>query len=300
MNGNTLSVAPNAPVTFTASFTNNSTQNIFSVRITETPTNFAINSITANTGTITGTAPNYVWNAGSTPLRPGETLTITITGTVTGNPGEFVRNLIRIDDARDGNNNPINDPNPNNNQAQTPPVPIQGDPIDNVTKNVNGNLTSVGRGQDITFTATVTNRSGRTVTRYTITELATNFTINTITASTGTISGSYPNYTWTGSLANNQTLTLTITGRVTGPGGQNVVNRITFSDARDEQNRVIEDPDQSDNTAQTRPIPIRQDGPTPITGGGIAIVAGILSSAGLAALGIFLYRRNKGGFKLSS
>jgi hypothetical protein len=227
-------------------------------------------------------------------------LTITITGTVTGNPGEFVRNLIRIDDARDSNNNPINDPNPNNNQAQTPPVPIQGDPIDNVTKNVNGNLISVGRGQDITFTATVTNRSGITVTRYTITELATNFTINTITASTGTISGSYPNYTWTGSLANNQTLTLTITGRVTGPGGQNVVNRITFSDARDEQNRVIEDPDQSDNTAQTRPIPIRQDGPTPITGGGIAIVAGILSSAGLAALGIFLYRRNKGGFKLSS
>jgi len=300
MNGNTLSVAPNAPVTFTASFTNNSTQNIFSVRITETPTNFAINSITANTGTITGTAPNYTWNAGSTPLRPGETLTITITGTVTGNPGEFVRNLIRIDDARDSNNNPINDPNPNNNQAQTPPVPIQGDPIDNVTKNVNGNLISVGRGQDITFTATVTNRSGITVTRYTITELATNFTINTITASTGTISGSYPNYTWTGSLANNQTLTLTITGRVTGPGGQNVVNRITFSDARDEQNRVIEDPDQSDNTAQTRPIPIRQDGPTPITGGGIAIVAGILSSAGLAALGIFLYRRNKGGFKLSS
>ena len=300
MNGNTLSVAPNAPVTFTASFTNNSTQNIFSVRITETPTNFSINSITANIGTITGTAPNYTWNAGSTPLRPGETLTITITGTVTGRPGEFVRNLIRFDEPRDNNNNPINDPNPNNNQAQTPPVPIEGDPIDNVTKNVNGNLTSVGRGQDITFTVTVTNRSGRTVTRYTITELATNFTINTITASTGTVSGSYPNYTWTGSLANNQTLTLTITGRVTGPGGQNVVNRITFSEARDEQNRPIEDPDQSDNTAQTRPIPIRQDGPTPITGGGVAIVAGILSSAALATIGIFLYKRSKGGFKLSS
>ncbi len=300
MNGNTFSVAPNATVIFTASFTNNSTQNIFSVRITETPTNFSINSITANIGTITGTAPNYTWNAGSTPLRPGETLTVTITGTVTGRPGEFVRNLIRFDEPRDNNNNPINDPNPNNNQAQTPPVPIEGDPIDNVTKNVNGNLASVGRGQEITFTATVTNRSGRTVTRYTITELTTNFTINTITASTGTISGNYPNYTWTGSLANNQTLTLTITGRVTGPGGQNVVNRITFSDARDEQNRPIEDPDQSDNTAQTRPIPIRQDGPTPITGGGIAIITGILSSAGLAALGVFLYKRNKGGFKLSS
>ncbi len=300
MNGNTLSVAPNAPVTFTASFTNNSTQNVFSVRITETPTNFSINSITANIGTITGTAPNYTWNAGSTPLRPGETLTINITGTVTGNPGEFVRNLIKIDGAQDRDNNPINDPNPNNNQDQTPPVPIEGDPTDNVTKNVNGNLISVSRGQEITFTASVTNRSGRTVTRYTITELATNFTINTITASTGTVSGSYPNYTWTGSLDNNQTLTITITGRVTGPGGQNVVNRITFSDAKDEQDRSIEDSDQSDNTAQTRPTPIRQDGPTPITGGGIAILTGILSSTAVAATGIFLYKRNKGGFKLSS
>jgi len=298
LNGNTRSVAPGAPVIFTASFTNNSQQTISSVTITERETNFTINSITANRGTITGTTPNFTWNGGQDPLRPGETLIITIAGTVANRPGESMQNFIRFDNPRDLNNNPITDPNPNNNEDETIPVPIEGDPIDNVTKTVNGNLASVATGQQITFTATVTNRSGVTVTRYTITELATGLRVDRITASTGTITGNYPNYTWTGSLANNQTLTLTITGTVTAPGGQNIVNRITFSDAQDSQNRPITDPDPSDNTAQTPPIPIRRDGPTPITGGGVAIIASILTAATVAGAGFYFYRK-RGEFKIS-
>lgn len=296
LNGNLQSVAPNASVTFTARFTNTNEQTVSKVTIKELETNFVINTITANIGTITGTSPTYTWSG---TLPSGQSLVVTINGTVADAVGQNMQNRITFEDARNSQNTPIVDPNPGNNTAITPPVPIQSDPSDSVTKVVDGNPTSVLTGAKINFTSTVTNRSGKTVSKYTITEQPSNFRIDTITASTGTITGTGP-YTWAGTLANGQTLTVRISGTATGASGTNIVNVITFADARDPSNNPIVDSDTRDNTAQTPPVPIRGIiATTPTTGGAAAITAGVLGAASLAGAGYYFLRK-RGGYKLSN
>ncbi len=305
LEGNLQSVAPGQQITFTARFTNNSQQTVSQVTIQENGTNFTIDSITANQGTISGNTPTFTWTgSGDNTIIPGESLVVTIVGTVADVVGETMFNEITFEDPRNPNDEPIDDPDPDDNNDITEPVPIESDPIDNVTKTVDGNPSSVRTGDTINFTATVTNRSGQTVTQYTITEQTTNFRIDSITAQSGSISGFGPTYTWTGSLPNNATLIINISGTVTGTpdgkGGGGVVNTIIFSNAIGEGGQTITDPDPSDTDSTTPAVPIIGDiSVTPITGGAIALTTGLLGLASLAGAGFYFYRK-RGGFKINT
>ncbi|NJL56229.1 DUF11 domain-containing protein [bacterium] len=216
-------VISGTPVTFTVTITNNDTVNAATVDVTD-----VLDAASTGSFTITSTTPDvgttFPLNFVDVVVPAGGSTNLTIAGTVTGTDGQSVTNDATIAET---------------DQTASATVTITdvvtGEPNLTLTKTVAP--TSGLSGTPAVFTVTVANTGDADATGVQITDAFTGTgtcsPAPTPTASAGSVSGTFPNFTWdVGTLvATTGTATLTINCTATGTDTQTVINTATVANA---------------------------------------------------------------------
>ena len=182
---------------------------------------------TATAGSVTFTSPSLTWSA---DLAPGAGATITFTVTV-NSPDTGDKSLTStITSAAAGNNCPPGGTDPRCTATVTVLIPA-------LTITKSANVATTTPGSTVGYTITVTDSGPTPYTAATVNDaldgvLPDAVYNNNATASTGTVTFTSPDLTWTGNLTPGQTATITYTVTVADPdtGDKQLTNIVTSDD----------------------------------------------------------------------
>jgi uncharacterized repeat protein (TIGR01451 family) len=217
------SIIPGNPVTYNLTITNNGADPVTSMTVKDTLPTAMLSPITFTPSTGTYNSATGLWS-GFTLAKNG-TLTLTVTGIVdpTLPSGKTLANTATVQTAAG-----VRDSNFGNNSATNNQV-VTATPQADLTVTKTDNQTQAAPGGPIVYTMTATNNGPSTVNSLTLTDsVPASITSPSFAASTG----SYNSATgaWTGlNLAKGQSITLTLTGTLSGAATGNLVNTATIA-----------------------------------------------------------------------
>ncbi|MCT7951391.1 DUF11 domain-containing protein, partial [Ancylothrix sp. C2] len=216
-------INPGGTSSYVITVTNNGPSTVNSLTVADTlPAGFIASSYTPNTGTYDSTSGNWT----NLTLASGQSITLTIAGTVSPTATGTLTNTATVSPPAG-----VTDPNPANNTAtDTTTINQQADL--SLRKTVNNSTPAVG--ENVTFTLTVNNAGPATATNVEITDTLP-AGLNFVSASNG---GVYNNITrqivWNlASIANGGNVPLTVTATVNNAVTQTNTAEITASDQDD-------------------------------------------------------------------
>ncbi|MEV7597182.1 hypothetical protein AB0O91_07285 [Kitasatospora sp. NPDC089797] len=234
-------------VTYTVTVTNDGQADIPNAGFTDDLTRVLTGAdyrddATADTGSVTYTAPRLSWTGA---LQPGRSATVRYSVTVHNPPGGDGK-LVNAVTSEDGNCRP----------GSTDPACGTVVPVKHLTVAKTADHTSVKPGEKVTYTVTVTNTGGTDYPGATFTDDLTKVLDgaaygNDATATAGTVGYTAPKLTWTGDLAIGATARITYSVTVNNPltGSGKLVNAVTAPDSNC--------PDGSTDPACTNTVPAR-------------------------------------------
>jgi uncharacterized repeat protein (TIGR01451 family) len=232
---NTVSVATTTPgsvVAYTVTITNTGQTVYDDAAVTDPLAGVLDDAVynsgaTATAGSVTFTSPTLTWTG---DLNPGDTATITFSVTV-NDPDTGDKSLTSTITSPDaGNNCPVGGTDPACTATVTVLIPALS-----ITKTADTATTTPG--STVGYTITVTDTGPTPYTAATVTDALDGILNdaaynNNATATTGTVSFTSPDLTWTGDLTPGQTATITYTVTVANPdtGDKQLINTATSDD----------------------------------------------------------------------